>query len=150
MTLDLNLLSVSVMRHLLPIIILSFCLVSLTGCDLLEVIRKSAGTYEGKTANGLACKIEIRTLFTPTGLCRWVGIILTTEETLVGHEESKRFCVGTSEMYAPTEFKITKGDSNHPQQINIQDEMLIDIKDQRPSAVLFLDSKSSCQQLELK
>ena len=150
MTQDINLLSVSVMRHILPIFILSLCSLALTSCKILEEIQNSAGTYEGKTLAGKDCKVEIRVLMTPAGLCRWVSVSLSTEETLVGHEETKRFCVGTSNAYSPTEFKITQGDESSLQQVKIQDDLLVDVQNQRPRAVLFLDSKNSCQQLAIK
>ncbi len=85
----------------------------------------------------------------PLGLCHWVKVSYSVQDKL-DQDETKRFCVSVSAAFAPTEYKITKGDTDNPQQINIQDVLLVDIENKRPTAVLFLESQNSCQQLEIK
>ncbi len=134
------------MKQNLKLSLLALCFLSLSGCNILELVRGFVGVYEGRNRDGQPCEVQVSFLDIPSGLCRWATVSLSTNETT----DIKRFCLGSTETYQPTRFFITQGSPQLPQQALIENNTVIDFQNQNIRAVTFLDKKKTCRRLERK
>lgn len=127
--------------------LLCLFLLCLSGCNILEMVRNSTGVYSGKNHNGKNCEVQVSLLELPSGLCRWATVALSTDGSTL---QMKRFCLGTTESYQPTQFLVMQGSPQNPQRVSIEQSTVIDFHNQKIRAVTFLDSKQTCRRLERK
>ena len=125
--------------------LLVLCFLSLSGCNILEMMQKSVGVYSGKNRSGKNCEVQVKLLELPSGLCRWATVSLSTDGSPT---QVKRFCLGTTESYQPTHFSVLQGTPQNPLQVSIEKDTVIDFQNQKIRALTFIDSKQTCRRLE--
>lgn len=134
------------MKQKIKLGLLSLCFLALTGCNILEIVQSFVGVYEGRDNNGRPCEVRVSFLDIPSGMCRWTTVSQSTKELT----DIKRFCLGTTDTYQPTQYHITQGPPHSPQQVMIEKNTVIDFQNEKIRAVTFLDSKLTCRRLERK
>lgn len=145
-----KMLSLSLMKQRFSLLVLSFVLLTLCGCDITQLIQESIGVYSGQTLKGQRCEVTVSMMPLPTGFCRWVFVSISIEGVKEDITESKKFCVNSGSPFQNTKYAITQGDINHPRQIKFDDSMMVNLQNQRLRALAFLDTQKTCYQLERK